>query len=208
MKTFSLSSSLVAATLFISPAAFGQAGGSAEMMSKPLSEASDTTPAETPKAKKGKPRDEAIIKRFDRDGDGKLNDEEKAEAKEQMGQEKGGKAANGAQMREELLKRFDNDNDGKLNEAESSAAVDALSGRPRFSKQYDTNSDGKIDDAEKAHAKNQLMAMPAPGAGKGAKADAVRAQMVKRFDKDGDGVLNDAEKAAAQAERAKRKAKD
>ena len=51
---------------------------------------------------KGFPNREEMIKKFDKDGDGKLNEEERAAVREEM---KGRK--------DELLKKFDADGDGK-----------------------------------------------------------------------------------------------
>lgn len=61
----------------------------------------------------GKIRGE-IIKRFDKDGDGKLNEVERAEAKK-AGEEM---RARFQEHRKEVLARFDKDGDGKLGEAE------------------------------------------------------------------------------------------
>ena len=66
-----------------------------------------------------------ILKRFDKDGDGKLNDTERAAAKKAH-EERGGQPGGGdGKMREEILKRFDKDGDGKLNEEERAAAKKA-----------------------------------------------------------------------------------
>lgn len=110
-----------------------------------------------------------MLKRFDKDGDGKLNDQEQAAAKQAM-QDRGGRpglpGAGDGKLREEAIKKFDKDGDGKLNEEERAAAKKAFEdrgGRP-----------GQ------------------PGAeGKG------REEVLKRFDKDGDGKLNEEERAAA-----------
>ncbi|MEK6257313.1 MAG: EF-hand domain-containing protein [Planctomycetota bacterium] len=75
-----------------------------------------------------------ILKRFDKDGDGKLNDAERDAAKKAR-EERGGKpgqpgrpgqpGGGDGKMREEVLKRFDKDGDGKLNDAEKAAAKKA-----------------------------------------------------------------------------------
>ena len=68
-----------------------------------------------------------ILKRFDKDGDGKLNDTERAAAKKAH-EEKGGRPgqaggdAGDGKLREEIIKKFDKDGDGKLNEQERAAA--------------------------------------------------------------------------------------
>jgi len=62
-----------------------------------------------------------LLKRFDKDGDGKLSEAEKAEAKKAMEERKGGSRGKGApsgDREERMLKRFDKDGDGKLSEAE------------------------------------------------------------------------------------------
>ena len=62
------------------------------------------------------PNREAILKKFDKDGDGKLNEEERAEARKSFG---GGRPQ---RPPAELIKKFDKDGDGKLNEDERKAA--------------------------------------------------------------------------------------
>jgi len=52
-----------------------------------------------------------IIKKFDKDGDGKLNDEEKAAMKAAHDAKK-------AEFEKKMLEKFDADKDGKLNDAE------------------------------------------------------------------------------------------
>lgn len=69
----------------------------------------------------------AMIKQFDKDGDGKLNEEEKAAAqkalKERLGKGKG-KAKGDGDVKGALLKKFDADGDGKLSDEEKAAARD------------------------------------------------------------------------------------
>jgi hypothetical protein len=55
-----------------------------------------------------------LIAKFDKDGDGKLNDDEKAAMKAAM-----------EERRKEMLTKFDKDGDGKLNEEERKAAREA-----------------------------------------------------------------------------------
>lgn len=125
-----------------------------------------------------------MMKRFDKNGDGQLDDSEKAAAKEAMqglagARKPGAPGAAGAGPRDPA----------KMQE---------------LIKKYDKNGDGKLDDAEKAEAK-KAFGGGRPGAGKGtpgAGGDRL-AEMIKRFDKNGDGKLDDAEKAAAQGARKK-----
>ena len=55
-----------------------------------------------------------LIAKFDKDGDGNLNDDEKAAMKAAM-----------EERRKEMLTKFDKDGDGKLNEEERKAAREA-----------------------------------------------------------------------------------
>ena len=88
-----------------------------------------------------------LLKRFDKDGDGKLNEEERAAAKQAMqvrggrpgpkGQEKlgagkgqpGQGAPGNRPNKEEFLKRFDKNGDGKITDDERAAAKQAMQER-------------------------------------------------------------------------------
>ena len=126
-------------------------------------------------AGKGPGMREEALKHFDKDGDGKLNEQERGAARQAMqakgqpgkgapgigGAGKGNGPGNGP-GHEAILKHFDKNGDGKLDEQERAAAMKAR---------------GEKGDG------------PGPGAG--------REEVLKRFDKDGDGKLNDEERAAA-----------
>ncbi len=128
----------------------------------------------------GGPGREAMIKKFDKNGDGKLDQDEMKAAREAMGDRKPGAGAPG----------------GKPGEG----------GRPspeqmkELMKKFDKNGDGKLDDGEKAAARESFMKMRggagAPG-GKPGEGGPNREAMIKKFDKNGDGKLDDGEKAAA-----------
>ena len=60
----------------------------------------------------------ALLKEFDKDGDGKLSDEEKAAMK-----------AARAEHKQEMLKKFDSDGDGKLSDPEREAMRAAREGK-------------------------------------------------------------------------------
>ena len=90
----------------------------------------------------GRPSREEMMKKFDKDGDGKLSDEEKAEIRKAMANrkppahilEKFDKDGDGklsddekAEMRQEMMAKFDKDGDGKLNPEERKAAMEARS---------------------------------------------------------------------------------
>lgn len=135
-----------------------------------------------PRDGQGFPSREEMLKRFDKNGDGQLDDNEKNAARAEFAA-RGGKPGEGGGMsperKAELMKRFDKNNDGKLDDAERAAA------RAEFEKMRGAKGgDGK------------------PGAGKPGEGRGLpsREEMLKRFDKNGDGQLDDAEKAAAKAE--------
>ena len=65
-----------------------------------------------PGSGEGRPSREEVMKKFDKDGDGKLNEDERAEARKAM-----------EARRAEMIEKFDKDGDGKLNEEERKAAM-------------------------------------------------------------------------------------
>lgn len=67
------------------------------------------------------------MKKFDKDGDGKLSEEERAEARKSM-----------EDRRKEMIAKFDKDGDGKLNEKERK---EAMASRPK--PEEGKKSDGK-----------------------------------------------------------------
>lgn len=74
-----------------------------------------------------------LIKRFDKDGDGKLDDEER-EAMRSFIEERrknGGQRRGRRPIREDVLKEFDKDEDGKLSEEERRAMHEEMSKRHR-----------------------------------------------------------------------------
>ena len=90
---------------------------------------------DTPAAgKEGKSRGrDAMIKRFDKDGDGKLSDDEKAEAQKALKAKKG-EARSAAGKLTEAMKKFDADGDGKLSDEEKAAAKKELAGKRKDKK--------------------------------------------------------------------------
>jgi Ca2+-binding EF-hand superfamily protein len=138
-----------------------------------------------PEADRMKQSREELIKRFDKNGDGKLDEDEKAAAHKAMRMEGGGYAG----RQKEILRRFDKNGDGRLDDGERAEAekarelVEKNGGMGRFRelvlKRFDLDGDGKLNEAERAAAAK------------------FRAEQLKKFDKDGDGQLNDAERAEA-----------
>jgi len=61
----------------------------------------------------------AVVKEFDKDGDGKLSDAEKSTAKETLKKRH-------EEKRAEMIKKFDKDGDGKLSKEEHKAMRDAM----------------------------------------------------------------------------------
>lgn len=103
-------------------------------------------------APEGKPdaaaRKEAMLKKFDKDGDGKLSDEEKAAMKAEMQKRRGegGKGPDAAR-RAEMMKKFDKDGDGKLSEEERAAM------RAEMQKKRGEGGKGKADGKAKPKKK-------------------------------------------------------
>jgi len=109
-----------------------------------------------------KQRMEEMRKKFDTNGDGKLDDTEKAAMREAMKND-----PQFQKRREEMVKRFDTNGDGQLDETEK-AAMKAKMGdgkggdskggelKDKMLSRFDKNGDGKLDDAEKAEAKKEM----------------------------------------------------
>ena len=116
---------------------------------------------EKPAGKSGEHKDgpggfirEEMVKKFDKDGDGKLSDEEKAAAKTEM-----------EAKRAEMHKEFDKDGDGKLSDEERKAMHEAY-----MLKKFDKDGDGKLSDEEKTTAetaRKEMEAKRGKGEGKG-----------------------------------------
>lgn len=88
-----------------------------------------------------------IMEKFDKDGDGKLNEEER----------KAARAARGEMMesrRKEMLAKFDKDGDGKLNDEEEAAMKEER--RKRMLERFDKDKDGELSDDEKAEMRKAM----------------------------------------------------
>ena len=84
-------------------------------------------------AKKRHGKKEALLKKFDTDGDGKLSKEERAAAKE-FKDKRRGEEGRGGKLRGKILRRFDKDGDHKLNEGEREALKKFLESHPEGKK--------------------------------------------------------------------------
>lgn len=103
-----------------------------------------------PKRPHGPPPAE-VIKQFDKDGDGKLNEEERAAMQE-------ARKAKMAEMHKAMLEKYDADGDGKLSEDERSKAREDR--KAQVLKEFDKDGDGKL-------SKEERDAMPKPPGGPG-----------------------------------------
>jgi Ca2+-binding EF-hand superfamily protein len=109
---------------------------------------------------------EEAMKRFDKNGDGRLDDEERAEALREM-KKKGGEVQ--GQLRQFMLRRFDADGDGTLDPAERKTAFDETMKQLEENgpmvkntvlgfvhRRFDANGDGTLDKDELAVARDEL----------------------------------------------------
>lgn len=170
MKRFSLSLAFASATLFHGSAFAAQVTVMPAM--------TPTTGAMTPVATATEGmRGNELVKRFDKNGDGKIDDDERADAKEAMLKEQidrqmarvTASQATPEQLRQRALEFFDDDRDGRLNEDERAAMqkfveTRATAGVPaaraawreEFIKRVDKNANGRLDPEEIATVKAYL----------------------------------------------------
>jgi len=95
------------------------------------------------------------IKEFDKDGDGKLNEEER---KAMMA----ARMAMGENLRKQREKQFDKDGDGQLNDEERKAMMEANRARMEEfrkarEKKFDKDGDGKLNDEERKAMREERM---------------------------------------------------
>ena len=161
MKRPGLTPHLCAATLFLAGALGAEEAKPAVLPAKAPGEAGPAPLTMKPG------RAEDILRRFDKNGDGKLDEDEQADAHEVM-------------LKEQLARPV--------------ARPGPPDGAPPFGARllelFDKNHDGRLDDDERAAARNYAEER---GLGENG---AVRAELIRRFDRDGDGKL-DAEESAA-----------
>ncbi len=168
--------------------------------------------APKPKVDSGKAFAEAqkqLLAKFDLNKDGKLSDDEKLKAQEELKRMGGlvgsGLVPGGFPGAEEFLKKFDKNRDGKLSDEEKLAAQAAMQknrrgGGPATGVGLGGNpAGGLFESAPVAGGANPAAGNEKPGRKPN--------PLIKQYDLDGDGKLNDEEKAALQADRGKKKAK-
>ena len=96
----------------------------------------------------GRPSRQEVMKKFDKDGDGKLNEEEKAELRKKMAERGAGR-----RIPPLVLEKFDKDGDGKLNEAERALARKAMEARrAEMIEKFDKDGDGHLNIGERKAA--------------------------------------------------------
>lgn len=193
MKRSGLTPLLFAATLFLLPDAASLA-------------VAQTMMSDTPAAKSARRADE-LLKRYDRNGDGKLDDDERAEAKEammqtQIDQQMARAAAvpGGVErFRTQALALFDRNKDGRLDEDERAEAQrlaevrqDPGASLDDFAKSFDRNTDGKIDAEERTQLEAFLTELRALGANR------MRTELLRQLDRNADAKVDEAELAAAE----------
>ncbi len=103
--------------------------------------------AEEGKKRHGRKIPPQILAEFDTDGDGTLNEEERAAAK----------AAHGERMKArkaEMLEKFDKDGDGELNEEEKKAMNEAM--KARMLEKFDKDGDGELSAEERAEMRKAM----------------------------------------------------
>ena len=114
----------------------------AALMGAGVSATAQDGPPPGPHGPKGPPPPE-VIKKFDKDGDGKLSEEERAAMREAR------KAEMEARHKENLAK-YDTDKDGKLSDAEKEAMRAAR--KKELLAKYDKDGDGKLSEEERKAA--------------------------------------------------------
>jgi len=166
-------------------------------------------------------RDEAM-KRIDTNGDGRIDDAERARAADAL--KKKGVDLQG-QLWQFMLRRYDADKDGTLDEAERKTALDEAMKQLEQNgpmvkstilgmvhQRFDTDRDGRLGIGELKAARDELTdrllraapATTAPAssspAREAADGEARRRAILDHFDDDGDGVLDAAERTRAREE--------
>lgn len=187
MKRPGLTRLIPSATLFLILASIG------------ASHAQDMTATSAARAAK---RAEELLKQFDKNRDGKLDDDERAEAKEHMMKEQVDRQMARAaalpggleQFRVEAMQLFDRNRDGRLDDEERAAAKkfavareEGSGGQDELNKRFDKNGDGTLDAEERARVESFVSALRALGSVQ------TRFELLRRFDVNGDGKVDDAE---------------
>jgi hypothetical protein len=102
---------------------------------------SATAQEPAPKRPPGGRMPPAIVKEFDKDGDGKLSEDERKAMREAL-------KVRMEDRRKQMLEKYDADGDGKLSEAEIAKA--RADRQAELLKKYDKDGDGKLSEEERA----------------------------------------------------------
>ena len=151
---------------------------------------------------KASKRAEDLLKRYDKNGDGRIDDDERADAKEGMMKEQIDRQMARAtalpggleQFRAQALEMFDKNRDGRLDEAERAAAQkfvairdEAASNAAQLVKRFDRNGDGLIDASEQATIESFIGELRALGSSQ------ARSELLRMFDRNSDGKIDEEE---------------
>lgn len=159
-----------------------------------LADGPATQPASDPRAR--------MVKRFDKDGDGKLNAAELATAKKAMMAHRSKPSGGGiaATIQKEMLGEFDTNKDGTLDEAEKATATKVLferrwatldpKQRAALLARYDKDGDGRLSEAERAGIHETAMGSAPAGAPPKAGMAPSTADLIAKFDREKDGKLD------------------
>jgi Ca2+-binding EF-hand superfamily protein len=151
-----------------------------------------------PAAKAAK-RAEELLRRYDKNGDGKIDDDERADAKEvvmkeQIDRQMARSAALPGgleQFRTQALEMFDKNRDGVMDEQERAAAQkfvnvrdEAALNAAQLAKRFDRNGDGTIDTTEQASIESFVAEIRALGASQ------ARSDLLRLYDRNSDGKID------------------
>ena len=123
-----------------------------------------------------RPSREELLKKFDKDGDGKLGKEEQAALRAEFAKNRGqgGRPPKGGDRKPpaQLLEKFDKDGDGELSEEERGAMREEFAKRrAEAMKKFDKDGDGKLNEEERAALRKEMGQRGRPGGKPGARPD-------------------------------------
>ena len=173
-----------------------------------------------------------MLKKYDKNGDGKLSDAEREVMRKERFAEKlrggrGGPFGFRMQFPPDIVTKYDKDGDGELNDEETQAALEGMRKQwEEITKQYDKNGNGRLDEAELEAVRadidrGKIQGLPrgfgqgGPRGGAGPRGGGgpwgggrfqrvnQRDEIIRQADKDGDGKLNEEELRAARETLAK-----
>lgn len=190
--------------LFLCAAAAFTFGSAERSRAEEMNPAAKSTSPAPPAAGVMKPVSRAaeILQRFDKNRDGRLDDDERADAhdvmlQEQMAKEAPPASAQGLGYFPELaLELFDRNHDGQLDEGERAAAMaflergDPDATRETLLRRFDQNRDGKLDDPERREAAAYAVEH---------RGELLREVLLRRYDANANGQLEPEEKTAVRA---------